>query len=103
MIVADRQRPPAGSLYVDHVSHFVADLAAAAAVFEALAFRVTPVSVQRTPEGAVGASRRCVMLEEGYIELLAPTHETPAASRMRAVMGRYGGVHLVCFGTPNAE
>src|SRR5574338_844950 len=103
MNIAERQRPPAGSLYVDHVSHFVADLDAAAAVFESLGFRVTPVSAQRTPEGPVGASNRCVMLEAGYIELLSPTHDTPAAQRMRALMARHPGVHLVCFGTPDAE
>jgi hypothetical protein len=99
----ERQRPPEGALYVDHVSHFVEDLDAAAQVFESLGFRVTPVSVQRTPEGPVGASNRCVMLEEGYIELLSPTHDTPAANRMRALMARYPGVHLACFGTPDAE
>jgi len=101
--LAAAQRPPPGALFVDHVSHFVADLDAAAGVFEALGFRVTPVSVQQTPEGPVGASNRCVMLEAGYIELLSPTHDTPAANRMRALMARYAGVHLVCFGTPDAE
>ena len=102
-LAAARQRPAPGTLCVDHVSHFVADLDAAAAVFEELGFRVTPVSAQRTPEGPVGASNRCVMLEQGYIELLSPTHDTPAAARMRALMSRYRGVHLVCFGTPDAE
>src|SRR5690242_13016200 len=103
MTASERQRPPPGALHVDHVSHFVADLDAAASVFEDLGFRVTPASVQRTPEGPVGASNRCVMLEEGYIELLSPTHDTPAAGRMRALMARYDGVHLMCFGTPDAE
>lgn len=98
-----RQRPPPGALYVDHVSHFVADLDAAAGAFEELGFRVTPLSAQHTPEGPVGAANRCVMLEEGYIELLSPTHDTPAAQRMRSLMARYAGVHLVCFGTPDAE
>jgi hypothetical protein len=102
MNAADRQRPPPGELYLDHVSHFVADLDAAARVCEALGLRVTPTSVQRTPEGPVGASNRCVMLEAGYLELLSPTHDTPAAARMRALMRRYDGVHLVCFGTPDA-
>jgi hypothetical protein len=102
------QRPPPGALVVDHVSHFVADLDAAARAFEQLGFRVTSASAQHTPEGPVGASNRCVMLEAGYIELLSPTHETPAASRMRALMAREGGalqsgIHLVCFGTPHAE
>jgi len=103
MNVADRQRPPPGELYLDHVSHFVADLDAAARACEALGLKVTATSVQQTPEGPVGASNRCVMLEEGYIELLSPTQETPAANRMRELMRRYDGVHLVCFGTPDAE
>jgi len=102
MNAADRQRPPPGELYLDHVSHFVVDLDAAARVCEALGLRVTPISVQRTPEGPVGASNRCVMLEAGYIELLAPTHDTPAAERMRALMRRYDGIHLLCYGTPDA-
>src|SRR6266850_3610606 len=103
MTVAQRQKPAPGELYVDHVSHFVADLDAAARVCEQLGLRVTPTSVQKTPEGPVGASNRCVMLEEGYIELLSPTRDTPAAGRMRALMRRYDGVHLLCYGTPDAE
>src|SRR5919201_2549256 len=103
MNVAERQRPQPGELVVDHVAHFVADLDAAARACEALGLKVTPISVQQTPEGPVGASNRCVMLEEGYIELLSPTHDTLAADRMRALMQRYDGVHLVCFGTPDAE
>lgn len=103
MNVADRQRPSPGELYLDHVSHFVADLDGAAHACEALGLKVTPTSVQQTPEGPVGASNRCVMLEEGYIELLSPTHDTPAANRMRGLMRRYDGVHLLCFGTPDAE
>jgi hypothetical protein len=103
MNVAERQKPAPGELFVDHVSHFVADLDAAARAFEALGLRVTPVSIQKTQEGALGASNRCVMLEEGYIELLSPTHDTPSAQRLRAHMAKYTGVHLVCFGTPDAE
>jgi hypothetical protein len=102
MAIADRQRPAPGALYVDHVSHFVPDLDAAAGAFEALGFRVTPASAQRTPEGPVGAANRCVMLADGYIELASPTHDTPPAQRMRELMQRYSGVHLVCFGTPDA-
>ncbi len=103
MNLADRQKPAPGELFVDHVSHFVADLDAAARVFESLGMKVTPLSVQKTPEGPAGASNRCVMLEEGYIEILSPTHDTPTANRMRALMARYDGVHLMCYGTPDAE
>src|SRR5579859_774234 len=103
MNAADAQKPAPGELFVDHVSHFVADLDAAAAIFEALGMKVTATSVQKTPQGPVGASNRCVMLKEGYLELLSPTHDTPAAERMRGAMARYAGVHLLCFGTPDAE
>lgn len=103
MNIADTQKPAPGELFVDHVSHFVPDLDAAARIFESLGMKVTATSVQKTPEGPVGASNRCVMLKEGYLELLSPTHDTPAAERMRGLMARYAGVHLVCFGTPDAE
>jgi hypothetical protein len=65
--------------------------------------KATPTSVQHTPDGPVGTSNRLVMLEDGYIEMLSPTHDTPVANRVRAQMARYDGVHLVCYGTPDAE
>ena len=103
MNIADRQKPAPGGLFLDHVAHFVADLDAAARVLESLGMKATPTSVQHTPEGPVGTSNRLVMLEEGYIEMLSPTHDTPVANRVRALMARYDGVHLVCYGTPDAE
>jgi hypothetical protein len=103
MQVADRQRPPPGALYLDHVSHFVPDLDAAGALLVRLGFAVTPVSAQVTQEGPAGTSNRCVMLADGYLEFLTPTMDTPNAARMRKSMRRYRGVHLVCFGTPAAE
>jgi catechol 2,3-dioxygenase-like lactoylglutathione lyase family enzyme len=102
MDVAERQRAPAGELCLDHVAHFVPDLDAAAAVWEKLGLKVTPASVHQVAGKPAGTSNRCVMLGEGYIELLAPTLETPHAARVRSLMKRYDGVHLVCFGTPDA-
>jgi Glyoxalase-like domain len=103
MDVATAQLPPPGSLTVDHVSHFVPDLGAAARALEALGFAVTPESAQQTQDGPAGTSNVCVMLEHGYLEFLAPTMDTPNAQRLRAMMQRYPGVHLCCFGTPDAE
>lgn len=103
MGIADRQKPAAGELFLDHVSHFVPDLEAAAGVLERLGFVVTPPSVQKVDGSPAGASNRCVMLDEGYIELLTPTHDTPTAQRIRARIDRFVGVHLACFGTPDAE
>jgi hypothetical protein len=45
------------------------------------------------------------MLEQGYVEILAPNNETaadtPNAQRVRERMKRFVGVHLCCFGTPD--
>ena len=103
MQTATRQRPSPGTLFLDHVSHFVPDLDAASRTLAALGFAVTPVSAQHTRDGPAGTSNVCVMLEEGYLEFLAPTADTPNAARLRAAMQRHAGVHLVCFGTPAAE
>lgn len=102
MNVAERQRPPPGELYLDHLAHFVPDLDAAAAVWEALGFAVTPVSNHKISEQPAGTANRCVMLEDGYLEILAPTLDTPHAHRVRERMELFVGVHLACFGTPDA-
>jgi len=102
MDVSNRQRPPLGELCLDHLAHFVPDLGGAAAVWEKLGFAVTPVSHHEVAGKPAGTSNRCVMLEEGYLELLAPTVDTPNAGRVRDRMKRFVGVHLACFGTPDA-
>ncbi|MGH6630999.1 MAG: VOC family protein, partial [Burkholderiales bacterium] len=103
MSIAAQQLPPAGSLILDHVAHFVPALGGAARALEALGFAVTPESAQQTQDGPAGTSNVCVMLEHGYLEFLVPTADTPNARRLRAAMQRYQGVHLSCFGTPDAE
>src|SRR6266446_6379228 len=72
MDAAELQKPPPGELFLDHVSHFVRDLDAAAELLEQLGFKVAPVSIQEVAGSRVGANR-CVMLEQGYIEILTPT------------------------------
>jgi hypothetical protein len=88
MNVAERQKPPPGDLVLDHVSHFVADLEAAARLLEKLGLIVTPLSAQMVDGRPAGTSNRCVMLEQGYVELLAPRPDR--------------GLRLACFGTPDA-
>ena len=103
MRIAEAQKPAPGELYLDHVAHFVADLGAAARLAESLGFAVTPESAHRAQGAPAGTSNRCIMLEEGYIEILAPTLDTPHARRVRSRMDLYDGVHLACFGTPDAQ
>jgi glyoxalase-like protein len=95
--------PPAGELFLDHIAHFVPDLGAAAQTLQALGFAVTPVSAHRTQHGPSGTSNVCVMLEHGYLEILAPMADTPDARKLHDALRRYAGVHLACFGTPAAE
>jgi hypothetical protein len=85
------------------VAHFVPDLKAAGELLEALGFIPSPVSHHQANGQPAGTSNRCLMLEQGYVEILAPMLKTPNAARVRAHMARYPGVHLVCFGTPDAE
>jgi hypothetical protein len=103
MQAAERQKPPAGELFLDHVGHFVPDLGAAGALLEEVGFHATPVSHHEIGGKPGGTSNRCVMLEQGYLEILAPTLDTPNGRRVRAHMARYSGVHLACYGTPSAE
>jgi hypothetical protein len=102
MKAADRQRPAPGELCVDHLGHFVPDLDAAARLLDTLGLSATPVSHHRISGKPAGTANRCVMLEEGYLEILCPTLDTPHAQRVRGLMARYAGVHLACFGTPDA-
>lgn len=102
MTVAARQRPAPGELVLDHLAHFVPDLDAAARLLEKLGLSSTPVSHHQIAGKPAGTSNRCVMLEQGYLEILCPKLDTPHAQRVRNLMARYDGVHLACFGTPDA-
>lgn len=103
-----QQRPRSGALVLDHVAHFVPDIAAATKALDLLGFTLTPLSVQhhRVEPGAslipAGAANRCAMLQSGYLEFLTPAADTPIAQRLRAAIDRYTGVHLVCFGTADS-
>jgi hypothetical protein len=102
MTIAERQKPAAGELYLDHVAHFVPDLGAAGRLAEALGFSVTPVSAHRDQNGPAGTSNRCLVFEQGYVEILAPTLDMPNARRVRERVQSFVGVHLACLGTPDA-
>jgi hypothetical protein len=103
------QLPPPGTLNVDHAAHFVPRMDAAADALERLGFTLTPFSEQShraDPEGPLvlaGTANRCVMLQRGYLEFLAPTADTPIAGQLRAAIRRYVGAHLIAFGTSTPE
>lgn len=87
---------------LDHLAHFVPDLDAAGRLLDRIGLSSTPVSHHQISGKPSGTANRCVMLEQGYLEILCPTLDTPHAQRVRGLMRRYDGVHLACFGTPDA-
>ncbi|MBF2759882.1 MAG: VOC family protein [Ectothiorhodospiraceae bacterium AqS1] len=111
---------PAGddAIFLDHIAHWVPDPEAAREAFLRLGFELScesaqmqaPTSKSQTsaPDGAAGgasaagASNRCAMLLEGYIELLWPTADTPIGLEIRAGIARHTGVHLAAFGVADA-
>ena len=106
----ERQVPRAGEVFLDHVAWYVAEMKAAAILFERLGFVLTPYTEHRNvnAEGSSvlsGTANRCAMLERGYLELLTavPGSDTVLARQLRAGLWRYGGVHVIAFTGASAE
>ncbi|MEX2643304.1 MAG: VOC family protein [Acetobacterales bacterium] len=102
--------PASGTCNLDHIGYFVADMEAAAAALERLGFSLSPFTRQYnrsapdTPPAPAGTGNRLIVLEEGYIEVLAPTGEdTPVARQLHAALEKYPGLHLIAFGSGDAD
>lgn len=97
------QLPTPGEVFLDHVAHFVPDIAAGAAAFERLGYVVTPFTPQFNADPITGelvpagTANQCLMFRNGYIEVLTPISDTPLSAQMKAQLGRYTGVHLIAF------
>ena len=99
---SDRQLPAGNEIFLDHVGYFAADLGVAGGQLERLGFQVSPVNLQQNPDaGGVlrpsGTSNRLAMLRRGFIEVLAVTHDTPLAERVKEALRRYAGLHLIAL------
>jgi hypothetical protein len=99
-----RQLPGPGETFLDHLGHFVPDMEAAHRALTRLGFVQTPYTVHQTTPGPGqppvpgGTANRCVMLREGYIEVLCvvdPQH--PTGARTQRQLDRYTGVHIVAM------
>ncbi len=93
---------------LDHVGIAGRDLGALAAAFERLGFQLTPLarhSGKRTPDGPVvpfGTGNRCVMLREGYIELIAIVDPAAFSNTLDRFLARYAGIHIIALGIDDA-
>lgn len=103
-----RQLPDAGEVFLDHIAHWVPDMDAAADAVTRLGFAMTPFTLHRNAVGPgapvvpAGTGNRCIMLREGYLELLTPTADTPVSAEVRTAIGRYTGLHLAAFACADA-
>ena len=104
-----RQLAGKSEIFVDHIAHWVQDLPSAARAMEELGFVLTPYTehTNSTAPGEpilpAGSANHCIMLREGYLELLTPTADTAISRELRAGIERYTGVHLIAFNCSDAE
>jgi hypothetical protein len=109
MPAAFRQTAGPGEIFLDHIAHWVTDIVEAAAAMERLGFTLTLYTehTNSTAPGEpilpAGSANRCIMLREGYLELLTPTADTAISRELRAGIARYTGVHLIAFNCDDAE
>ncbi len=88
---------------LDHLGIAGRDLGALASSYERLGFTLTPVarhSGRRTPDGPIepfATGNRCVMLREGYLELIAILDAT-RYSDMTALIERRAGLAIIALG-----
>lgn len=96
-------------LTLDHVGIAVRDLDRAAAQFRRLGFALTERGYHTLPAGPdgvrprVGTGNSCAMLQHGYVELIGVTDAASVhAARLKQVIDRREGLHIVAFGTADA-
>lgn len=108
-MAAFRQLARPGEIFLDHIAHWVPEIGAAAAAMEKLGFVLTPYTehTNSTAPGEpilpAGSANHCIMLREGYLELLTPTADTAIGRELRAGIDRHVGVHLIAFNCADAE
>ena len=103
-----RQLPGAGEIFLDHSGHFVPDMEAASAALGRMGFTMTPYTMHTmtTAPGEEprpsGTANRCIMLREGYLEILCAVGDAPLAQQLNAAVARYAGLHLLAFSCASA-
>lgn len=96
-----------GQVFLDHIGLFVADLDAVPAALSRLGFTLTPRATHMNRDAAgqetpSGTSNHCAMFQEGYLEILGATADTPLAAQLEARLARYPGAHLIAFAAADA-
>ena len=93
---------------LDHLGAIVRDLAAGAARWERLGFRLSPLSRQRgrmpgrDEDGPWATANRCAILAQGYLELIGIV-DAASFNPWTKFLDRFEGLHLLAFRVPNAD
>ncbi|MEM8590437.1 MAG: VOC family protein [Pseudomonadota bacterium] len=96
-------------LTLDHVGIVVPDLDRASETYRRLGFRLTPRSShkkQATPDGPfelLGSGNHCIMLRQGYLELLGITDPALPHASIAKRLERYSGLQLFALGCDDAD
>lgn len=105
-----RQLPKGDEIFLDHVAHFVPDMAAAHQELNRLGFVQTPYTEHRhridedSDPVPSGTANRCIMLPEGYIEVISVSDPaTDLGKRTQEQLDRYVGLHLIAFSCVDPE
>jgi hypothetical protein len=95
---------PAGQAEgLDHVALAVRDLAVAAAAWEGLGFALTPLAVHADGAGVPsGTGNRCVMLGQGYVELISVLDPARPSRTLAGFIARYEGAHILSLAIDDA-
>lgn len=96
-------------LTLDHVGIVVPDLDRAFETYRRLGFRLTPRSShkkQAAPDGPfepLGSGNHCIMLRQGYLELLGITDPALPHAPIAKRLERYTGLQLFALGCDDAD
>lgn len=89
---------------LDHAAVMVHDLQLSGQTYERLGFCLTPLSQHSgalTPGGDIvqwGCANRCIMLQQGYLELLGVINPNLYDNKIPDFLARYEGIHILAFG-----
>ena len=94
---------------LDHVGIAGPDLDALAAQWERLGFTLAPYARHAGPAGPDGAvvayatANRCIMLEDGYVELIAVVDAAAPGNMIGRHLARGPGVHILALGIDDPD
>ncbi len=92
---------------VDHVGVVTADLKSGAAAWRRLGFSVTALARHgnNAADGRIvptGTGNHCVMLRQGYVELIGMVDPNAASATLARFLRAYTGIHVLTFAVADA-